>query len=89
MLLRQVCTDAVVLAYIVDHKNCQYIKIRAFLNERLYWFEDDMSVKVYVTVGIIYILKISCSESLRLTYIFSFWGLIDLLSALPIIFLFK
>lgn len=48
-----------------------------------------MSVKVYVTVDVIYILKISCSEALRLTYIFSFWGLIDLLSALPIIFLFK
>jgi len=44
----------------------------------------------YVSVAFVvdYILRVY-SEALRLTYIFSFWGLIDLLSALPIIFLFK
>lgn len=30
-----------------------------------------------------------CSEPVRILYMFSYWGLIDLLSAMPIIFVFK
>jgi len=35
---------------------------------------------------ICYLFLAICSESARLNYIFSFWGMIDLLSAIPIIF---
>jgi hypothetical protein len=44
----------------------------------------------YISVAFLfdYVLRVY-SESVRLYYIFSWWGLVDLLSALPIIFLFR
>ena len=47
----------------------------------LYYFE----IFVLLVFSIEYLVRIYCSEN-RLRYIFSFWGIVDLLSCLPILY---